>query len=149
MEVTLIIKKNTGTNRVIETPVESYTNRDSAVLKCAVLNRDNKEADASYHLCDLNHNDCEVVEVVRRDDSLFIQDEDGNEVEVDVTTESEILEQPLHESGIHDVIPFIKVDTVEIYGTRIDHLNISDELKRQINHEADNIAEWLTEQIEP
>ena len=148
MEVTLIIKKNTGTNRVIETPVESYTNRDSAVLKCAVLNRDNKEADASYHLCDLNHNDCEVVEVVRCDDSLFIQDEDGNEVEVDVTTESDVFEDKIT-VGVYDIIPFVKVDTVEIYGTRIDHLNISDELKRQINHEADNIAEWLTEQIEP
>jgi len=149
MEAIIIIKKNAGTNRVIETPVESFINRDSAVLKCAVLNRDESNKDTTYHICEVEHNESETVDAYRMKDQVFIEDEDGNEIEVDVETEADVHEMPFHETQAPDLIPFVKIKSISVYGTDLKHLDLSKELKRDIEHQADNVAEYLTEQIEP
>lgn len=141
----IIIKKNTGTNRVIETPVESFESYDVAVLNCAVLNENNIEKDVSYHLCDIKHNDSETVECLREGEEVYLIDDYDNRIDVNVEFEVEVVELPFHPEVTPDTFQKWSVENIEVCGTKIDFLSFSEELDKDIRHEADNVAEMMTD----
>lgn len=148
METFVIIKKNTGTNRVIETPVKSYMNRDNAVLNCAALNESESNEDTTYHLTAIPHSEAETIEAYREGMEVYLMDEDGVRVYIDVETDSTPHEIPRHESGVYDLVPDVSVSSIKINGTYYKDLKLSKELERDIEHQADNLCDYILEEIE-
>lgn len=148
MEAIIIIKKNTHRNRVIETPVEAFFSHDIASFNCALWNEQSAK-DESFHLTEIPLNDSDGVECyTTTDDELRLHDDNGNEIELEVHTSIDVIEEPIHESGVYDTRKEVILDGVSISNTDVEHLKITDELKRDIVNQAENIVANMNDELE-
>lgn len=148
MEAIIIIKKNTSLNRVLEVPVESFLCRDLATFHCALYNESSTK-DESYHLAEIPHNDSEGVDCyTSTDDELYLSDDNNNDIELEVHYEMEHFEETLHESGIYNDRKELVLQYVTMSKTDIDSLDISDELKRDIHNQAENIVSNKNDELD-
>jgi hypothetical protein len=148
MEAIIVIKKNTHRNRVIETPVEAFLCHDIASFKCALWNESSRK-DESFHLTEISFNDSEGVECyTTTDEELRLHDDNGNELELEVHTSIDEIEEPIHESGVYDTRKEVILDGVSISNTDIDHLKITDELKNDITNQAENIVSNMNDELD-
>jgi hypothetical protein len=143
----IIIEKNTGTNRVIETPVKSFESDDVAKANCAMMNLMNKNKDTAYYIKQVEHNDSEELEVFSDSSTMWLMDDEGNTIDLDIEYNVEQVELPFHEAVAPDVFNTYVIDCIEIYGTDINALGLSDSLLSRIETVSNEILEAKQEEL--
>ena len=119
----------------------SYTNFDLARL-AELKQLENLSENETVKITEVEHNDSEDAHAEREGVEVFIYDEYDNRHYIEVKTSlGEITEGPVVIGQDYEV------DSIEIYGTDLSKSKLSRQLKRKLDHEADEVKEYLNNQL--
>jgi hypothetical protein len=125
-----------------------FADWDLATLYCAKSNFES--TDKSYFYLtevpfegEISAGDCEISHCGEEITICWGEDE----IIAEVKLEQDVDEELFHQECPPNTKPTYNVESITICGTALDNLRISDELKRAIEHEADNYRDEMIERI--
>lgn len=147
METIYIIQKLDKRSQSV-TVVSSHRDRDVAELLTVRYNQNNRDL-VKFFVTESSLDECERVQANTEGDFVFLDNdiEEGERLYFEVNI-SHHGQETNHYDGYPCHTPaYVEIDSIKFCGKDLRDLNISDELKEDIEHQAENIKEREEERI--
>jgi hypothetical protein len=129
--------------------IKVFSDWDMASLICADKNFESTDK-TYYYLQEVPFDqdlECVDVDISHSGPEIKISFGEDNEVYAEVELEPDTYEDYFNENCPPNILPTYNVKSVTLCGTEVDNLKISDDLKRKIQHEAENYRDEMIEEI--